>query len=355
MTTDRNRRVEPHGARWPARLVVVAAIGTIGGLAARIMGRRLQALSSVATDLRTPLLILPIAPASIGHARLIRRMLTRTPVANRPGIEIGSRRASSGERTSIRVLTVEHSDRSRASAGLIWIHGGGTVIGTPEQASKLCARFAEDIDVLVACPEYRLAPEHPYPTPVEDCYTALCWMHEHADELGIDPSRIAVGGDSAGGLLAAAITHLARDRGGPPVRFQLLAYPMLDDRTALRDFEPARSLVWSPAANRFGWSSYLGHLPSRHDPARYAAPGRSQNLARLPPAWIGVGTLDLLHDEAVEYAMRLVDADVHCELHVVSGMYHGADSIRPSASTARAFRGEMASALARHLQVRATD
>ena len=350
MSTDRDRGLGTHGGRRAGQLAAVAVLATVVGVATTIMRSRLRALSSVAPDLRTPLLLLPIAPASLGHARLIRRLLTRTPLHAEPGIEVGSTRASSGDRTPIRLLTVQRSDRGSTSAGLIWIHGGGTVIGTPKQALQLCARFADELDVVVACPEYRLAPEHPYPAPLEDCYTALCWIHEHADELGIDANRIAIGGDSAGGLLAAATTLLARDRGGPPVCFQLLEYPMLDDRTALRDVGPERSLVWSPAASRFGWTSYLGHPPNEHDAVSpYAAPARSEDLTQLPAAWIGVGTLDLLHDEAVDYARRLTDAGVHCELHVVPDMYHGADTIRPRAPTSRAFRDEMTLALARHL------
>ena len=350
VSMGRGRGVGTHGVRRAGRLAAIAAVGTIVVLATRIVSTRLRALSTVAPDLRTPLLLFPIAPASLGHARLIRRLLTGTPVPTLPGIEISSMRAWSGDRTPVRVLTVQRSDRSNASAGLVWIHGGGTVIGTPKQALQLCARFVDEVDVVVACPEYRLAPEHPYPEPLEDCYTALCWMHEHAAELGIDPNRIAVGGDSAGGLLAAATTLLARDRGGPAIRFQLLEYPMLDDRTVLRDVGPEQSFVWSPAASRFGWTSYLGHPPNEHDAVSpYASPARAQDLSLLPAAWIGVGTLDLLHDEAVDYARRLTDADVHCDLHVAPDMYHGADSIRPNAPTSRAFRDEMALALARHL------
>ena len=351
MTAHRDRHAGALGARRAGRLAgvaTVAALGTVVGVAARRVRARLRAMSSVAPDLRTPLLLLPIAPASLGHARLIRRLLTRTPAPAVPGMTIGSTRASCGDRTPVRVLTVRRSDRGGASAGLLWIHGGGTVIGAPEQARQLCARFADEVDVVIACPEYRLAPEHPFPAPLEDCYTALCWMAEHADELGIDPNRIAIGGDSAGGLLAAATTHLARDRGGPPICFQLLEYPMLDDSAALREVGPDRSFVWSPAANRFGWTSYLGHPPDGDDGVSpYAAPARADDLTQLPPAWIGVGTLDLLYDEGVAYSRRLTDAGVHCELHIVPGMYHGADSIRPSAPTSRAFRDEMVRALTR--------
>jgi acetyl esterase/lipase len=182
---------------------------------------------------------------------------------------------------------------------------------------------------------------------LEDCYTALCWLHDAADDLGVDRQRIAVGGDSAGGLLAASLCQLARDRNGPPIRFQLLEYPMLDDRTVLRaDLPRERCFIWSPAASRFGWTSYLGGPPRAEDDRLYAAPARTHDLARLPPAWIGVGDIDLLYEEAVEYAERLRAANVPCDLHVVPGMYHGADSIRGKAETSRRFTARMTEALA---------
>jgi acetyl esterase/lipase len=221
------------------------------------------------------------------------------------------------------------------------------VIGTPEQDNALCSRWADELDLLVVSVDYRLAPEHPYPAAVDDCRTALLWLDDRAHELGVDPDRIAVGGNSAGGLLAAALCQVARDRDGPRVRFQLLEYPMLDDRTVLGPkVDRSHSFVWSPAANRFGWTSYLGAPPGRGEVGAYAAPARTSDLTGLPPTWIGVGDLDLLHGEAVEYADRLRQAGVPCDLDVVAGMYHGADSITPTAPTAVAFRDRMTEALA---------
>jgi acetyl esterase/lipase len=250
------------------------------------------------------------------------------------------------DRAPVRVLTFEAASRRRPSAAILWIHGGGTVLGKPEQSSSLVGRWARELGVLVVAPDYRLAPEHPYPAPLDDCYASLCWLHEHAETLGIDPSAIAVGGDSAGGLLAASLCQLARDRGGPPIRFQLLEYPMLDLPSDGPDPGPERSFVWSPAASRFGWKCYLAN-----GSGPYAVPARNDDLSGLPPAWIGVGDIDLLQDEVVIYAARLRDAGVDCECWVESGMYHGADSIRADAPTARRFVDLMTDALRRGLNL----
>jgi acetyl esterase/lipase len=328
-----------------ARQVLVAALSVI---AVRALVVRLRALRPVAADLRTPLLFLPLAPGGARRLWVLRRMMqlgVSVPVAD--GVVAQSRPVTANGRAPTRVVTYERPGRARLSAALLWMHGGGTMIGKAEQANGVCSRWADDLGLFVASVDYRLAPEHPFPAGLDDCYTALCWLHDAADVLGIDRHRIAVGGDSAGGLLAASLCQLARDRHGPPIRFQLLEYPMLDDRTVLRpDPRPERWFVWSRAANRFAWTSYLGGAPTEHDERRYAAPARTPDLTDLPPAWVGVGDIDLFHDEAVEYAARLRAAGVRCELHVEPGMYHGADSIRRSAETSRRFTARMTEALA---------
>ncbi len=338
------------------RVIVASAVTGFLAWSARWLVPRLRALRSVSADLRTPALLLPIAPATDRRVRMVRTALRRMPPPAGAGLVVRELFAEQADGPPVRVVTVERKNRADRSAGLVWIHGGGTVIGVPEQAGSLCARFVDELDVVVACPDYRLAPEHPFPAALDDCYATLCWLDAHADELGVDGHRIAIGGDSAGGLLAASLAQLARDRGGPSISFQLLEYPMLDDRTVLRGpVGHDRSFVWSPEANRYGWTSYLGHPPTAGDERAYAAPARTEDLSGLPPAWIGVGDLDLLRDEAAAYAERLSGAGVPCELHLVSGMYHGADSIRPQAMTARAFRDSMASALVEHLSVTAAS
>jgi acetyl esterase/lipase len=211
---------------------------------------------------------------------------------------------------------------------LLWIHGGGYVIGTAQQDDALCRRFCKRLGMIVASVEYRLAPEHPYPAPLEDCYSALTWL---AGLPGVDGRRVAIAGASAGGGLAAALALLARDRGEVSPAFQVLAYPMLDDRSSATAGSPNHRL-WSTRSNHFGWTAYLGGA----DP-RVAVPGRRDDLSGLPPAWIGVGTHDLFHDEDLAYARRLTDAGVPCHVEVIPGAFHGFDMVARKAQVSQRF------------------
>lgn len=238
-----------------------------------------------------------------------------------------------GPGASVRVQRPDSQDG--ATAALLWIHGGGYVLGRGAQDDGLCRRFSRELGITVGSVDYRLAPEHPYPAALEDCYAALLRL---AELPGVDATRIAIGGASAGGGLAAALALLARDRGEVTPVLQLLSYPMLDDRSAAlppnRDYR-----LWSPASNAFGWKSYLGGA----DPAG-AVPARRDDLAGLAPAWIGVGTLDLFHDEDLAYARRLQEAGVPCELEIVDGAFHGFDLLVPKAGVSQAyFAGQCAS------------
>ena len=211
---------------------------------------------------------------------------------------------------------------------MLWIHGGGYVMGNAAQDDALCRHFAETLGIVVAAVDYRLAPEAQFPVPFQDCYDGLTWL---ADRNYVDATRLAVGGASAGGGLAAALALLARDRGSLPLALQLLAYPMLDDRTACRTGIDERNFrLWNNRSNRFGWQSYTGSAPGSPGVSPLASPARSEDLAGLPPAWIGVGTLDLFHDEDVAYAGRLEAAGVSCTLDVVPGAFHGFDVVAKS-------------------------
>jgi acetyl esterase/lipase len=217
---------------------------------------------------------------------------------------------------------------SQPAPALLWIHGGGYVLGSAAQDDRLCYSFTRELGITVAAVDYRLAPEHPYPASLEDCYSALTWV---AGLPAVDPARVAIGGASAGGGLAAALALLARDRGEVTPALQLLAYPMLDDRSGAGPENPNFRL-WSRKSNRFGWAAYLGNA----DP-QVAVPARRDDLSGVAPAWIGVGTHDLFHDEDVAYAERLTAAGVPCHVEVVSGAFHGFDLVVPKAAVSQAF------------------
>ena len=217
--------------------------------------------------------------------------------------------------------------RAKGSGGarpcLFSMHGGGYVIGSYVMDDAMFDRLCPKLDLVGVSVEYRLAPETPYPGPLDDCYRALKWTYEHVDELGIDPNRIGVGGISAGGGLAAALALLARDRGEVPVAFQLLDCPMLDDRQITASSQLDGLPVWSRESNAFGWRSYLGPLYGADDVPYTAAPARATDLSGLPPAYVSVGSSDGFRDEDVDYALRLNQAGVPCELHVYPGAPHG--------------------------------
>ncbi|OBJ32760.1 alpha/beta hydrolase [Mycobacterium colombiense] len=261
------------------------------------------------------------------------RALTRLQARRSPkDVEVA--RLPSG--ISVRLHRPPHPDN--AGGALLWIHGGGYVIGSAAQDDRLCRRFADRLGIPVASVDYRLAPKHPYPAALEDCYEALAWLTRLP---GIDPTRVAIGGASAGGGLTAALALFARDRGELAPVFQLMLYPMVDDRSCDRPgVRNRRYRMWNPDTNRLGWTAYLNGA----DP-QVAVPSRHDDLSGLPPAWIGVGTLDPLHDENVEHARRLEDAGVTCDLDIVTGAFHGFDIVAPAAGVSRAFFDRQCEAL----------
>ncbi|MFJ4650096.1 alpha/beta hydrolase [Nocardia sp. NPDC088792] len=212
-------------------------------------------------------------------------------------------------------------------------HGGGMVSGDEWELADTLARWVDTVGLVVVAVGYRLAPEHPYPVPVEDSYAGLTWVAEHAHDLEVDPERLIVFGSSAGAGLAAALALLARDRGGPRIAHQILQAPMLDDRsrtpssTALH-----REGFWDAGANIASWTSYLGYAPGGPEVSPYAAPARAEDLSGLPAAFIDVGQVETFRDEALEYAMRLSAAGVPVELHMWPGAWHGFSTAAPQAA-----------------------
>ncbi len=243
-----------------------------------------------------------------------------------------------GSSHPVRVWVYKPLGLTAPAPALLWLHGGGLVIGNARMNDSQLVKFVQALGIVVVSVDYRLAPTHPYPAAIDDCYTALKWLHDRAAVLGVDPTRLAVGGASAGGGLAAALAQMAHDRGEVGVAFQLLVYPMLDDRSALRrDVAHSETLTWTPQQNRFGWESYLRQPAGQVETPPYAVPGRREDLTGLPPAWIGVGSLDLFYEENVAYADRLRRCGVDCELVVVDGAFHGFDAFMDDVPVCRGF------------------
>ncbi len=237
---------------------------------------------------------------------------------------------------------------------VLHVHGGGFVIWKPEVNDARNRYLAGDLRCVVVSVDYRRPPETPFPGPVEDCYTALRWLHAAASELGVDRTRIAVKGESAGGGLAAALALLARDRKEVSIVFQQLVYPMLDDRTgSAADAQTRPSyrgrLVWTAENNRFCWHAMLGREPGQGAVSPYCAPARADDLTGLPPTFVQVGTLDLFLDEDLRYATRLLQAGVPTELHVYPGAFHGFD-VLPGTRIEAAFSRDAQEAMRRALQ-----
>ena len=240
---------------------------------------------------------------------------------------------------SVRVYRPAGASAAARVPGVLMIHGGGFVIGSVEAEHAGAALTAVGTGAVVVSVDYRLAPEHPYPAGLHDCYAALRYLHAEAEALGVDPERVALIGASAGGGLAAATALFARDHGGPAVCFQLLQIPELDDRLETPSMQ---TFVDSPMWNRplavQSWQAYLGPLYGSDDVPAYAAPARAEDLSGLPPAYVSTAENDPLRDEGIAYAQRLLQAGVSVELHQFPGTFHGSALVTTAAVSKRAQR-----------------
>ncbi|HWL03138.1 MAG TPA: alpha/beta hydrolase, partial [Microbacteriaceae bacterium] len=234
----------------------------------------------------------------------------------------------------------EPADGVKSGAGIYYIHGGGMMIGDRFLGALEYTAWADALNAVVVSVEYRLAPEHAYPTQTEDSYAGLVWFAENAASLGVDAANIVVAGASAGGNLAAAVSLIARDRKGPAIKGQLLEYPMLDDTQSTPSQLGYRDVgLWSGTSNDSGWTSFLGPIaPGSDDVPAYAAPARATDLSGLPPAFIDVGEAELFRDEDVAYATRLWAAGVSAELHVTPGIWHAFESFAADHPTSEIIR-----------------
>ncbi len=291
------------------------------------LGAVLAAIGEMLPPTLTPEMIGPLRQGGI----------LATPIADL----IGDRPIRHEERTvpgpdgapDITLSIFSRTDHVAGGPGIFHTHGGGMIIGDRFTGAEEYLSWVMDLDAVVVSVEYRLAPEHPDPAPVDDCYAGLVWTAEHAEELGIDPTRIVIGGASAGGGLAAGVTLKARDLGGPALAGQLLIYPMLDDRNETASSRQVDGIgVWDRGSNDTGWDALLGDRRKTDAVSIYAAPARATDLTNLAPAFIDVASAEVFRDEDVAYAVKIWEQGGVAELHVWPGGFHGFDAMAPQAA-----------------------
>ena len=267
------------------------------------------------------------------------------PPLDAPAVERRTIPGSTGE-PDVEVYIV-NARPGASRIGILHTHGGGYVTGSASASVRNLQEVAAALDCCAVSVEYRLAPETTYAGSIEDNYAGLLWLYRHAEEMGVDPQRLAVMGESAGGGHAALLAIAARDRGEVPLAFQLLVYPMLDDRTgSTREVPPQMGrIVWTAAANRFGWGAFLGQEAGGASVPSAAVPARVSSVEGLAPAFIGVGGIDLFVLEDIEYARRLIEAGVSTQLLVVPGAFHGFDGLAADTEVAQRFNAAKLDAL----------
>ncbi|WP_421842600.1 alpha/beta hydrolase [Mycobacterium sp.] len=259
------------------------------------------------------------------------------------GVEVDRYSTIADDGATISLSWYHRADVTGPGSAVLYAHGGGMIFGMDELGGLYDAAVrgyvaASGVPMLVV--DYRVAPEFPHPVPVEDCYAALVWLASHGTSLGVDSERLAVMGDSAGGGLAAGVSLLARDRGGPRVAQQLLIYPMLDDRTATPDAKLLPFATWTYDDNVTGWQALLGGQAGTGETSPYAAPARAADLANLPDTYIDVGDIDIFRDESIAFAGRLVDAGIPTELHLYQGCPHAFEWMAPNAQVSQRALGD---------------
>jgi acetyl esterase/lipase len=256
------------------------------------------------------------------------------------GISVDELSLTTDDGTELRMFWYRRDDTEQPGSAALYLHGGGMIIPWLPVHDALVRAYVAASGVPMLAVDYRVAPEHPDPVPVEDCYAALVWLSQHATELGIDPARIAVMGDSAGGGLSAGVAMLARDLGGPALAQQLLIFPMLDDRTVEANPQLLPFLTWTYDDNVTGWEALLGDRVGGPYVSPYAAPARAQHLAGLPATYIDVGGLDIFRDEGLVFARRLAEAGVPVEFHLHPGCPHLFEVFAPNADVSQRAVGD---------------
>jgi acetyl esterase/lipase len=307
-------------------------------------------INNIHPQLRAATKSFPKLPVASGFGRFVTRLLLPLLVPRAKDLDgLAIENVTTAAGLKLRIYTPAGAKKR---AALLYFHGGGMMIGTPSQDDRFLASTAAELDVVIVSPDYRLAPENPAPAALDDCRAAWAWMIDNQSTRGIDTARMAIGGESAGGGLAAGLVLRIHDEGGIQPVAQWLFCPMLDDRTALdRSLDEVSHFVWNNTMNRVGWHSYLGKGFGTDEVSGNAAPARRVNLRGLPKAWIGVGDVELFFDECAAYAERLSAYGVPCDFEVVSGAPHSFQTLAPDSQLAKDYLANATRWLGRALKV----
>ncbi|GCE02216.1 alpha/beta hydrolase [Embleya hyalina] len=278
------------------------------------------------------------------HRALQRRQYAAAQPLRDPAVDVDHLEPDGAGGPPVRLRTYRNLATTEPAPLVVWLHGGGFALGFCEIDDDLCTWLAAQVGCHIIAPEYRLAPEHPFPAGFDDAYRTLEWAVAHADELGVDTGAVVVAGASAGGALAAAVCQRARDEGGPAIRFQLLMYPVIDDRMDTHSMDHYTDTpIFDRSQAELMWHRYLGDERTTVSP--YAAPGRAEDLSGLPPAYVLTVELDPLRDEGLDYALRMIREGVKVEIRHLPDAFHGFDGVSPSASLSQRLHADFAAVL----------
>ena len=297
-------------------------------------------------------------PPSAGFFRLIHRMSRRTAGRNIHGLDCSERRIPSidgGPDVRVRIYAPHSRSTDRPLPGVLFLHGGGYAIGSPEMSAPTYERLMRTRDCVIVAPDYRKSFDAAYPAAVNDSYATLLWLKKNAAALGVRKNQLLVMGQSAGGGLTAAVALMARDRGEVRIAFQMPLYPMIDDRMITESSRDNDAPLWGSRHNRVGWDLYLRELAGRDDVPKYAAAARETDYAGLPPTATFVGDLDPFRDETIQYVENLRAAGVPVEFRLFERCFHGFDLIRPGATISREANAFMAEQFASAVDGRFAD
>jgi len=290
-------------------------------------------------DLKNTLLILRIIPKLFyteTGIRLLSKLSKKRPILNKhANIQFIEKWMARNDGSKLRICLFKSLEPKKNVPGMLWLHGGGYAVGTPEHSNKLARKLIEASNCVIIAPDYRLSTEAPYPAALNDAYETLLWMKNHTKELGIRDNQLMVGGDSAGGGLAVALSLYARDKGEVAIAFQMPLYPMLDDRMTSKSATFDNTPVWDAKSNFNCWKLYLGKLFGTKEVPYYAAPSRANDFSKLPPTTTFVGELEPFRDEVIQFAHNLRKSGVPVDFEKFNGCFHAFEQMCPKATVSK--------------------